>query len=143
MKYLLDDIKNFNKNIINIQEVYEYYNYRNRYIKLLSQIILLTNKEKLIITPIGDCCSISYLVLFDDYNLRKLIDYKIKSFRKIDDIDEIKKEFSKISTYRLDDVKKLYLYEFTLFDSSIFKFGLVNSSNGYYDGWIELYIDKN
>jgi UDP-3-O-acyl-N-acetylglucosamine deacetylase len=143
MKYLLDDIKKCNKYINNVEEIYAHYIYKDSYIKLLSKIILELDNENIIIEPISEYYGISYLVLFDKYHTRRLLDYKIKNLKQIEDKEEIKKEFSKIRTFNLVDVKKYHMYEFTLSDTSIFKFGLVNSSNGNYDGWIELYVDKN
>ena len=89
---------------------------------------------------VGDCCSSSVFRIWEDYQLEKLVGKTIKSLKAIDLPDD----------FELDDEEDVglylspHLYQFTFVESDeVFKFMLVNYSNGYYDGWINAeVIDK-
>lgn len=88
---------------------------------------------------VGDCCSTSVFRIWEDYHLEKLVGKTIKSLKAIEFPDD----------FELDDEEDdlcltAHLYQFTFVESDeVFKFMLVNYSNGYYDGWINAeVIDK-
>jgi hypothetical protein len=67
-----------------------------------------------------------------------------KTIKTIDEI-EVPNYFDvEIDDEDMDDLVAIpHLYEFTFTDDTTFKFLLVNYSNGYYDGWINLtLVDK-
>ncbi len=97
--------------------------------------------KKFQIDAIGDCCSCSVIIQWEDYRFEKMIGKTIKS---IDEI-EVPNYFDvEIDDEDMDDLVAIpHLYEFTFTDDTTFKFLLVNYSNGYYDGWINLTpVDK-
>ena len=97
--------------------------------------------KKFLMDAIGDCCSCSVIIQWEDYKFEKMIGKTIKS---IDEI-EVPNYFDvEIDDEDVDDLFAIpHLYEFTFTDDTTFKFLLVNYSNGYYDGWINLtLVDK-
>ena len=105
--------------------------------------ILFENKEKIKIIPEADCCSISYLVEFKEYPFTSLVNKQIKSLKETKNKQLIKKLYknSKTIDFSDNDVNKYHLYKIKL-NNKLFYFGLINSSNGYYDGWISIYHTK-
>ena len=104
------------------------------------------NNKKIYIVAYADCCSESSFFIFNQFQLDKLIGNKILSFSEIDDKSIIKKCFvkmkKKINIHRF--YKEYYLYHVynIKLDNGNFYIGLVNLSNGFYDGWIEIFISK-
>ena len=109
--------------------------------------IKLKNKNRLNIVPFGDCCSNSFLVELPYYKFDKLIGETIVNIKEIKNKSIIKKDFGK-QLYKYNEKTinnnfyRIHLYHIYFKSKKIFKFGLINESNGYYDGWIELYIKK-
>lgn len=90
---------------------------------------------------VGDCCSTS---VFREYEEHKFEEIVGKVIKKIDQMIDFPEEFEFDEN---EDDYGLYLtphlIEITFTDDTKFKFMLVNYSNGYYDGWLELsLIDK-
>lgn len=86
---------------------------------------------------VGDCCSTSVFREYEEHKFEEIVGKVIKSITEIDfnDDDFEEDEFGLYLTP--------HLLEITFTDDSKFKFMLVNYSNGYYDGWLELsLIDK-
>jgi len=89
---------------------------------------------------VGDCCSTSVFREYEEHKFEEIVGKVIKSITNIDFNDDFHDNFE-------EDEFGLYLtphlLEITFSDDSKFKFMLVNYSNGYYDGWLELsLIDK-
>ncbi|XWV25692.1 hypothetical protein QJ857_gp0017 [Tupanvirus soda lake] len=100
---------------------------------------------------IGDCCSSSWFHFFDietdqlnfnnnykeyNYLMQKLNKFMTgKSIESIDIMDEVDLPSSGVQE---SDVNHLVRMKFT--DGTNYDFVLRNSSNGYYDGWIEITI---
>lgn len=94
--------------------------------------------NKFQIDAIGDCCSCSVIIQWEDYRFEKIIGKIIKSIDEISVPDYFDVE---IDDEDMDDYVAIpHLYEFTFTDDSTFKFLLVNYSNGYYDGWLEMKV---
>jgi hypothetical protein len=107
-------------------------------------IIKLVLNENLILKliPIGDCCSVSILEKYEDYDFQKLIDKTITSIKCIEFPDDYKFTEEK-NIIGFNDCVSHHLYEIRFKDSDeTFKFMLINYSNGYYDGWLELEIEN-
>ena len=96
------------------------------------------------IFPEGDCCSFSYLVEITKYPFKNLKNKKITDIYKVTDkklIDELYKykRFLDLrdSKYNTGEDQS-YLYKVDLSSRENFYFGLINSSNGWYEGWIDV-----
>ena len=89
---------------------------------------------------VGDCCSSSVFRIWKDYQFEKLVGKTIKSLKAIEFPDDFDLEDEEDDDLCLS----AHLYEFTFVENDeVFKFMLVNYSNGYYDGWINAeVIDK-
>jgi hypothetical protein len=80
---------------------------------------------------LGDCCSVSQFKKFENTDFSSVVGKIIKGVKEINGED--------IDYYTDDDEEgvSLHLYEMSFKNSDeIFKFLMVNYSNGYYDGWI-------
>lgn len=99
--------------------------------------------DHLDLDAIGDCCSSSWFYFFDDTGVH-LAKNTIESFAKektilsIEFLHKIQLPISNIQEY---DINHLVRINFT--DGSNYEFVLRNSSNGYYDGWIEINIGSS
>ena len=110
--------------------------------------ISFENGKKIKIIPVGDCCSISYITKIKGFPFSKLVGKKIKSLKEINlplTLLKNKKNtnslFTPITFSDMNhEVNKYHLYEIKFTDNGLFNFGLINASNGYYDGWIEILI---
>lgn len=104
--------------------------------------ISFENKKKIKINPYGDCCSISYIINFKEFPFSKIIGKEIKTLKEVKNkkkIDNLYKNAKLIDYSNTNDnFNKYHLYEIKFTDKTSFNFGLVNASNGYYDGWIEV-----
>lgn len=81
---------------------------------------------------VGDCCSSSWFFFFNN-ELNKIA--KGKSIDSIEILEQIKLPPSGVQEH---DLNHLVRIKFT--DGKFYDFVLRNSSNGYYDGWIEINI---
>lgn len=105
--------------------------------------IFFENGKKIRIIPKGDCCSISYIIKFTEFSFSKLIGKKIKSLKEIKNKKKINILYENIKPIQFsENINKFHLYEIKFTDNVSFYFGLINSSNGYYDGWIEIIEDE-
>ena len=104
-----------------------------------NELLQLKYSDKfIIIKAMMDCCSQSYLVQFSEFPFKNIKNKIITKLLLISN-EELKKIFSNIKLLKLQDHNQLYLYQIKFKSKDEFYFGLVNSSNGYYDGYIELY----
>ena len=86
---------------------------------------------------IGDCCSYSVFKVWEDYDFNKLIGRVIVSMKASKFPDDFEPEGEDDDDY----YASYHLYEMKFVDSDeVFKFMLINYSNGYYDGWINAEI---
>ena len=82
----------------------------------------------------GDCCSCSVFKVVDK-PFSSIVGKIIKSIKEIHDFEYNEEEDSS------EECITPHLYEMSFKDNDeIFKFLLVNYSNGYYDGWMSSYI---
>lgn len=105
-------------------------------------IKLVLNKNLILkLIPVGDCCSVSILKKYEDYDFQKLVDKTIISINHIEFPTDYK--FTQEETIGFNDCVSHHLYEIRFKDNDeTFKFMLINYSNGYYDGWLELEIEN-
>ena len=91
----------------------------------------------------ADCCSTSILFIFDKYPLQNLIGNQIVSLTEIKNIyNKLFKQKRFIDDYNVNNFEKYHIYQIKLYNKKLFYFGLVNFSNGYYDGFISIYKKK-
>lgn len=108
---------------------------------LYYSIILKINENlKFNLIAVGDCCSTSYMRKYKDYDFNSIIG---KTIIKIDQInfpdDYIFYETDDYSEKRFNNVISHHLYEISFKETEeTFKMLLLNYSNGYYDGWLEI-----
>ena len=122
----------------------------NKMIKLdincVNNIELFYKGKKILIVPIGECCSISYIIQFKKYPFSNLKGKIIKGIYKINDDKLLSKNFKYTRMLKSSDpdwnVRKCHIYKIEIENGNDMYFGLVNNSNGYYDGWIEIYKCK-
>lgn len=79
---------------------------------------------------VGDCCSSSWFYFFDDDIEENLIGKNIISIEFLNDI--------KLPPSNVQEYDTNHLVNLNFLDGSKYDFVLRNSSNGYYDGWIEI-----
>lgn len=112
--------------IVKIEYVY-FVEYNNRY----STIRLICDDDenrKIILSGEGDCCSSSWIEILD----KPFEECIGKTYLNcIDTGEEIDIGFSEVQDYDIN-----HIYKITFTDNSSFCFLLRNSSNGYYDGWL-------
>jgi len=95
------------------------------------------NNIKFKIEAFGDCCSISIIKKYKNYDFQNLKNKIIES------IEEIKVPNDDIFSDDDEDIDDTYL-SYHLYqikfkdDNEDFKFIMINYSNGYYDGWIDI-----
>ena len=83
----------------------------------------------------GDCCSSSVFKVVDK-PFSSIVGKIIKSIKEINDF-----EYKDDEEDEIDYCITPHMYEMSFKDSDeIFKFLMVNYSNGYYDGWMSSYI---
>lgn len=108
-------------------------------------IIIKTDLKIYKITAVGDCCSNSVIKEYKNYKFNNFIGIgkiieKIEEINIDDDDDDFKDD--------QDDLEQGYfvsphLYKMSFKDcDDVFLFKLINYSNGYYDGWIEITEEK-
>jgi len=117
----------------------------NDNINYVNKITLITNGNKnFVFNAVGDCCSCSYFRIWENYDFNSLKGKIISSCKCIDIPDDFSSDSMEPDEYSYNDCSSYHLYEINFTNSDeIFKFMLVNYSNGYYDGWIESsVIDK-
>lgn len=106
--------------------------YENKY----ETISLKTSLYKIVITAISECCSYSWIEKY------KNNDFDILKNKIITSIKEIKF----LENYEYDDKDNTFdcitshLFQIKFTDNTSFDFLLLNSSNGYYDGYIRVEI---
>lgn len=104
--------------------------------------VFFENGKKIRIIPEGDCCSISYIIKFTGFPFSKLVGKKIKSLKEIKNKKKINSLYKNVKPITFSDinheVNTYHLYEIKFTDNVLFNFGLINASNGYYDGWISI-----
>lgn len=124
---------------VKFHKIFKEDNYGGKDIGIIN--IYFENGDTVILSARGDCCSCSYFVEFSKFPFSNLIGKKIKSMKEIRDNDDmVKRNFRGFEPiyFRGDDYNTYHLYEMELSNDEIFNFGLNNSSNGYYDGWIDI-----
>lgn len=101
-----------------------------------TKITLKCENKYIYLLAIAECCSQSYFLpeSYDDY--RQLIG---KTICNIDEICDDGSELD-INNTSNNSVINVHYHCMTFNDDSIFKFSLVNISNGYYDGWLSIKI---
>ena len=100
--------------------------------KFIKSIKLIYEKFTIDLMPVGECCSTSWIEEKDKFT--NLINKKIKSI--IENVGVVPDlPFSDIDSH---DTNHLYNIRFKNSDD-VFEFYLRNSSNGYYDGWLDIY----
>ncbi|AZL89614.1 hypothetical protein QKC54_gp0940 [Megavirus baoshan] len=82
----------------------------------------------------ADCCSESWFELYNDNPIDQIVGKKIQSLQYVKDID------LPPSGVQERDINHIYRINFT--DDTYYDFVLRNSSNGYYDGWLEIHRKK-
>lgn len=111
-----------------------------------SEVNIFFENDKIIkIVPEADCCSISYIVEFPEFPFSKLIGKKIKSVKEIKNKMKIYNAYIDIEPLvfdddNYDDFNSYHLYEIKFDNDDTFEFGLINLSNGYYDGWLSIFL---
>jgi len=102
---------------------------------IIDNITLKYDTYDVELIPEADCCSVSWFHAIN--NLNELVGKEIEGI--IEDLTEdVDLPYSNIQ-----EVDKTHLYYIRFRNSSDkFKFYLTNSSNGYYDGWIHIKINK-
>lgn len=93
---------------------------------------------KIQMDAIGDCCSTSVFVQWESHDFKNIIGKTIKTMNEI----EVPSDYEVEEDVSGDYYASPHLYEFIFTDDSVFKFLMINYSNGYYDGWIEFTILK-
>ena len=110
------------------------------------EFIVKSNDYDYKFTAVGDCCSTSHFFKYEDYDYNSLVGKKIIGFKEIaipDDYDLKKLDIDNDEDC-FDFAANPHLYEMRFKDTEeTFKFILVNFSNGYYDGWIDVYETDN
>lgn len=98
-------------------------------------IILQTSIYKIKLTAFGECCSCSSFKQYNDFDFNKLNGKIIKKVQEIDTPDDY------IIQDNDGDTESPHLFEMTFKNSDEkFKFLMINYSNGYYDGWMNIEI---
>ena len=80
----------------------------------------------------ADCCSSSWFYFFKDKPIESIIGKIIKSIDFVKDIE--------LPPSGIQEFDENHLFQFTFTDDTNYQFVLRNSSNGYYDGWIEIRV---
>ena len=93
----------------------------------------------------GDCCSHSNFEIYKDYDFSQLSGKIIKGIKEIDYPDDENPNDENPNDENPNDLFNDYsifhLYEIRFKNSNqFFKFQMVNHSNGYYDGWMNISI---
>lgn len=88
------------------------------------------------IEAFGDCCSVSVISELENFKFSETIGKTIESLHQI----RVPDNFQVETDDDFDDCATPHLYEFLFTDGSTFKFLMVNYSNGYYDGWIDMTV---
>lgn len=94
------------------------------------------NNGKLNLVALGDCCSSSWFHFFDNTDIDSFS--KGKTIRYIKFLHDIEMVPSGIQDRDLN-----HLYQIIFSDGTNYDFVLRNSSNGYYDGWIDVEISDS
>ncbi len=91
------------------------------------------------IEAFGDCCSVSVISEWENFKFSEIIGKTIESLEqvKIPDNFEVEPDDDLLC---FGNCATPHLYEFLFTDGSTFKFIMVNYSNGYYDGWIDVSV---
>lgn len=121
---MFNEIKTFNGKKIN--DVYPLEN------KTIIHIAFDDTNSILRLLAIGDCCSFSW---FEELNDRydSIIGKEIKSI-------DVKNDFIDLPKSNVQEYDQNTLIEIKFTDDTSFDFVLRNSSNGYYNGWLEIDI---
>ena len=93
------------------------------------------NGDYLIMNAFSECCSRSYFKEHPDYKFSSLVGQKIISLNQCFPNKTEKNEDG--------DVTQTKNYKFKLENHCIFIFSLINVSNGWYSGWIEISGSEN
>lgn len=101
------------------------------------EIIITFEKNKLRIVAVGDCCSSSLFEYVGNFYFDKLIGKRILSVCEDIECDQTEDEYYTITTH-----KNNFVVVDNQEQETEFPFLLVNSSNGYYDGYIEYKWEK-
>lgn len=87
--------------------------------------------NKLLLSANADCCSESWFE-FGDQGIHTIIGKEITNITKVGSVD--------LPQSHRQECDNNYSYIINFKDDSTFMFYLRNSSNGYYDGWLEQHI---
>lgn len=106
--------------------------------KNYNNIILQTSIYKINITPVGDCCSYSWIENYQDSDFNFLNGKIISKIKEINYPNDYKYIIDNIDD---DECITPHLYEITFKNTDdTFRFQLINCSNGYYDGYLDINI---
>jgi len=99
-------------------------------------IILYFEHKTITLYAYGDCCSVSNFEILND-DLTPLLGKKMLSITTVPSYID-KGKSNELSSY--DDYKSVKVTPITIHfdDNTTFDFELHNTSNGYYDGWMEV-----
>ena len=95
-------------------------------------IFTFSDGKKLVMKAISECCSRSFFKEETGYEFSSLIGEKILSFK-----GDLSISFSERNAIE-ETVRRFKGHKFILESGKDFKFFLVNDSNGWYTGWIEI-----
>jgi hypothetical protein len=123
-------------NMIAINEISNVSLIPNNIIAIRGITINFTNFDKIMkLIAVADCCSSSWFHFFDDVPINSIVGKKIKSIETLETID--------LPLSNVQEYDRNYLISIIFEDNSKYNFVLRNSSNGYYDGWLDIKISKS
>lgn len=109
-----------------------------------SSFIIKTKSIDYKFRAIGDCCSYSIFKEYKDNNFNNLIGKIIKNIKTIEFPKDYDLEINKENVDIFNSFISPHLYEMYFQNTEeTFKFILINYSNGYYDGWIDITENDN
>ncbi len=101
----------------------------------LIEISFNHSDKKLMLLAERDCCSVSWFEPLNDIDFKTIVGKRIKNI-----ITSEKFVPASSGRQEYDVAQKITI----IFDnSSDFNFALINSSNGYYSGWLSLYLSDS
>jgi len=109
-----------------------------------SSIILKINETTdIILTAQAECCSNSFIKKFENYDFNILINKTIININQIKFPDNYEYKEDDLSYITFNDCITPHLYEIKFKETNeTFKMLLINYSNGYYDGWLDIDIKE-
>jgi len=128
----------FSKNNSLINNIIIEPNYINDDKTEFTRFIIETNDYNYRIDAIGECCSLSFFTQYENYEFSSIIGKNIIAINNYDIPDDYIIDEEKYKDC-FSDAVSVHLYEMIFKDTTeTFKFLLINLSNGFYDGWIDI-----